>query len=219
MNMQVIQGMALFQGLPASALETIVSAMKPRKLSAKEILFSEGDPGQGLWVLIEGSVRLIRADPDGREQLLKIVRPHEVFSEVVLFDGGPYPATAIAAENGAASVLYNHDAEQLLQQHPTLAWHFLKVLSRRLRTAQERIRIMSATDVMQKLAATLLHLAEEQGTLNLTISQQDLANMLGVARETISRSLGTLSAEGIVSLKRYKVEIRDQNLLTEMANK
>lgn len=219
MNMKVIQQMALFQGLPASALERIVSIMKSRSFSTKEILFSEGDLGQGVWILIEGSVRLIRADADGREQLLKVVRPHEVFSEVVLFDGGPYPATAIAAENGTASVLYNRDAEQLLQQHPTLAWHFLKVLSRRLRTAQERIRILSSTDVMQKLAATLLHLAEEQGSQNLSISQQDLANMLGVARETISRSLGALATEGVVNLRRNRVEIRDQNFLIETANK
>ena len=217
MDIHIMKSLPLFAGLPLSALEQISSILKERSFLRAETLFSEGEPGQGLWLLRTGTVKLIKIDNEGREQLLKIVRPPEVFSEVVLFDGGPYPATAVATENVTVSILHNRDAEILLQEHPSLALHFLRVLSRRLRTAQERIRILSTTDVAQKLSAILVHLSDEQDTLTLTVSHQDLASMIGTARETVSRALRDLSEAGLLSLGRNKVILNNKDFLQEIA--
>ena len=217
MDIHIMKSIPLFKGLPLTTLEDIRSILKERSFARGETLFTEGELGQGLWILRTGAIKLVKVDLEGREQLLKTVRPPEVFSEVVLFDGGPYPVTAQATERSTVSVLYNQDAEALLQEHPSLSWHFLQVLSRRLRVAQERIRILGVTDVTQKLAAILIHLSDEQKSLTLVTSHQDLANMIGTARETVSRALRGLSEVGILSLRRNKVILADKRILQEIA--
>ncbi|HSL94173.1 MAG TPA: Crp/Fnr family transcriptional regulator [Bacillota bacterium] len=209
MDRDILATVDLFRELPDSARETMATILKCRTFRRGDVLFNEGEPGEGIWILSRGAVRLIKSDSEGRERLLKIVRPGEVFAEVVLFDGGDYPATAIAADAGCATVIYNRDAEELMRQHPGLAWHFLRALSRRLRDAYDRMHIISASDVVTKLAGLLLQLSREQGKLVISISQQDLADMLGTARETISRSLGVLADQRLVTVRRNRIEILD----------
>jgi CRP/FNR family transcriptional regulator len=219
MDIERLRDAGPFKDLPQTVLTNIVAVMRNREFLRGEILFSEGEPGQGIWIVHKGTVKLVKTDALGREQLLKIVSPYEVFAEVVFFDDGPYPATAVAADNGRAMVLYNRDAEALISEHPSVAWHLLRVLSRRLRLAQERIRILSAADVTQKLAATLLHLSEQQNSPSLSLSHQDLANMLGTTRETVSRVLGSMASDGSVALGRNRVLIKSRQNLDEMANR
>jgi CRP/FNR family transcriptional regulator len=213
MDRDILAAVALFRELSASARETMATILKCRTFQRGDMLFHEGDPGEGIWILNRGAVRLIKSDSEGRERLLKIVRPGEVFAEIVLFDGGDYPATAIAADSGCATVIYNRDAEELMRQNPELAWHFLRAFSRRLRDAYERMHIISGSDVVSKLAGLLLQLSREQGKLVISISQQDLADMLGTARETISRSLSALSDQGLVTVRRNRIEILDAEAL------
>lgn len=209
MDRDILAAVALFRELPAPARETMSTILKCRTFGRGDVLFSEGEPGEGIWILNHGAVRLIKSDSEGREHLLKIVRPGEVFAEIVLFDAGHYPATAIAADPGCATVIYNRDAEELMRQHPELAWHFLRAFSRRLRDAYDRLRIISGGDVATKLSGLLLQLSREQGKLVINISQQDLADMLGTARETVSRSLSVLAEQGLIAVRRNRIEILD----------
>lgn len=213
----LLRRLPLFKDLTASDLDRIASFLKPRRLNRNEALFYEGDPGLGIWLLLNGSIKLTKTDSTGREQLLKVVLPHEFFAEVVLFDGGTYPATAVASTDGLAYVLYNDDARALIYAHPELAWHFLHVLSQRLRTAQDRIRILCASDVTARLAAILLHLAQEQQTVHLQLGRQDLANMAGVARETVSRILSSFAEAGHIKLGRNMIGIIHKDKLAEIA--
>ena len=213
MESDILANVALFRELSASARDTMATILKCRTFSRGDLLFSEGEPGEGIWILNRGSVRLVKSDSEGRERLLKIVRPGEVFAEIVLFDGGDYPATALAAETGCATVIYNRDAQQLMKENPELAWHFLRAFSRRLRDAYDRMHIIIGSDVPSKLSKLLLQLSREQGKLVINISQQDLADMLGTARETISRALSVLSADGLVSIRRNRIEILDASEL------
>ena len=213
MDRDILAAVDLFRELSASAREAMATILKCRTFQRGDVLFNEGEPGEGIWILNRGSVRLIKSDSEGRERLLKIVRPGDVFAEIVLFDGGDYPATAIAAATGCATVIYNRDAEELMRQNPELAWHFLRAFSRRLRDAYERMHIISGGDVVSNLAGLLLQLSREQGTLVISISQQDVADMLGTARETISRSLGVLADQGLVTVRRNRIEILDAEAL------
>lgn len=215
MDRDILAAVALFRELSASARETMATILKCRTFRRGDVLFNEGEPGEGIWILNRGAVRLIKSDSEGRERLLKIVRPGEVFAEIVLFDGGDYPATAIAADPGCATVIYNRDAEELMRQHPELAWHFLRAFSRRLRDAYDRMRIISGGDVASKLSGLLLQLSREQGKLVISISQQDLADMLGTARETVSRSLSVLAEQGLIIVRRNRIEILDAQELEE----
>lgn len=217
MDIATLRKLSLFKELSDTDLKRIASTLKMRSFCKGDTLFNEGDIGLGVWLVVSGTVKLVKMDALGREQLLKVVQPNEFFSEVVLFDGGAYPATALAAADGMAAVLYNTDAKILIKEHSELAWHFLHVLSARLRTAQDRIRILCSVDVTSKLAATLLHIAREQGSDVVALGRQDIANMAGVARETVSRILSSFADEGYIRLGRNKISIINKKLLSTVA--
>lgn len=217
MDIVTLRKLSLFNDLSELDLKRIASILKTRSFAKGDVLFSEGATGLGVWLVVKGSVKLIKMDASGREQLLKVVQQNEFFSEVVLFDGGTYPATAIASSEGSAVVLYNSDAKALIHMHPELAWHFLHVLSTRLRTAQDRIRILCATDVTSKLAAILLHVAREQKSAVLNLGRQDVANMAGVARETVSRILTSFAEQGYIELGRNRIALVNQKHLSLIA--
>lgn len=217
MDIVTLRKLSLFKDLNEVDIKRIANILKTRAFLKGDVLFSEGSAGLGVWLVVQGSVKLIKMDASGREQLLKVVKENEFFSEVVLFDGGNYPATAIAASEGIAVVLYNGDAKALIHAYPELAWHFLHILSTRLRTAQDRIRILCATDVTSKLAAILLHVAREQKSTVLALGRQDVANMAGVARETVSRILTSFAEQGYIELGRNKISLINQKHLSLIA--
>lgn len=209
----LLRKLPLFSELPLEDLQFVSSIVRTRCVNEGELLFAEAEPGLGVWFVLEGAVRLVKTDPLGREQLLKVVMPQEFFAEVVLFDGGSYPATAIAAMEGSVAIIYNADALLLVQSHPTLAWHFLRVLSARLRLAQERNRILSAGAASAKVAATLLLLSQEQGQDSIPLGQQDIADMAGLARETVSRVLVSFAKKGLISLRRKNITLVEKKQL------
>lgn len=212
----LLKKLQLFSDLPAVHLGSLASLLKVHHYRKHEILFSEGEAGLGVWLLLRGAVKLVKTDSQGGEQLLKVVAPEQFFAEVVLFDGGSYPATAIAQADCTLAVLYNADARALLSSHPELAWRFLHTMSDRLRAAQERIRILAGSDATVRLAAILLQMAKEQGQSQLSLSKQDLANMAGMARETVSRILSVFRDEGYILTGRNKLVIVDKRRLTAL---
>lgn len=217
MEAALLRKLPLFSSLSADDLQAVAAIVRLRRVEKGDVLFAEGEPGLAVWLVCSGAVKLVKTDSTGREQLLKTVEPQEFFAEVVLFDGGTYPATAVAASEGEVGILYNADACKLVHAHPNLAWHFLKVLSARLRRAQGRIQILCQGDAAVKIAATLLYLAQEKGTDHLAIGQQDLADMAGIARETVSRVLAKLSSEGLIVALRKKITLIDKEGLAALA--
>ncbi|MBT9177058.1 MAG: Cyclic AMP receptor protein [Firmicutes bacterium] len=212
----LLKKLPLFNDLPAPDLARLASLLKVHYYQRHEILFSEGEAGLGVWLALRGTVKLVKTDSQGGEQLLKVVAPEQFFAEVVLFDGGSYPATAIAQSDCTLAVLYNADARALLSAHPELAWRFLHTMSERLRTAQERIRILAGSDATIRLASILLHIAKEQGQDQMALSKQDLANMAGITRETVSRILAVFKDEGCIITGRNKIAITNKSQLAAL---
>jgi len=215
-ELSLLQKLPLFSNLPDADLRRIALLLRVHHFPKHAVLFSEGDAGLGVWVGLRGTIKLVKSDSLGGEQLLKVVAPEQFFAEVVLFDGGGYPATAIAQTDCTTAVLYNADARALLSERPELAWHFLHVLSQRLRTAQERIRILCGSDATVRLAEILLHVAKEQGRDQLVLGRQDLANMVGVARETVSRVLSVFAAEGYIVTGRNTIALVNKQGLASL---
>ncbi|MGC7879933.1 Crp/Fnr family transcriptional regulator, partial [Desulforudis sp. 1190] len=148
-----LKRISLFAALPPEALKSVASIVRERRYAKGRLIFVEGEPGDGVFLLQEGRIKLTRQTPDGREHILHYVNPGEVFAEIVLFDGGTYPATAEVVEDARVGVILNPDFDDLIVKHPELALAMLRIMSRRLRTAQEKVMSLALHDVTRRLVA------------------------------------------------------------------
>lgn len=201
----------------------MIAALTVEKVYRKNaLIFLEDDPGEGLFIIQQGRVKISKNSPDGREQILHILKDGDVFAEVVLFDQGVYPATAEAVEDTRVWLLRNEDMERLLQKQPKLAVKLLRLMSRRLRQSQLLIRDLALHDTCGRLAGLLLRLARREGEkaggriiLDLDLTRQELASMIGTSRETVARILSRFQKEGVLVLEKQKIVILDEQKLRD----
>ena len=195
----------------------MLAARTVRKLfSAGELLFSEGEPCNGLQIIARGKVRIFKTSVNGREQVLAVNVPGESIAEVPVFDGGPYPASAVAIEDTEIAFISRRDFNAYCLEHPEVSLKVLTVVGARLRRLVGIIEEMSFTTIRQRLIATLLKLAQSEGKktargieFQLPASHQELANQLGTVRELISRNLTRLQAEGLLDVDARQIVVKD----------
>jgi CRP-like cAMP-binding protein len=206
----------LFAGLPKEEL-SILAARAVRKLYAPgELIFVEGEPCQGFYIVVRGRVRIYKTSPNGREQMLAVEGPGNSIAELPVFDGGAYPASAAALEDTEMVFISRKDFHVFCRQHPDVALHILAVVGARLRRLVGIIEELSFTTVRQRLIALLLRESGVKGTRNgntvefeMEGSHQDLAQEIGTVRELISRNLSRLQAEGLIEVDGRKILIKD----------
>jgi CRP/FNR family transcriptional regulator len=189
-----------------------------RHFARGEPLFGRGEAAKGLFVVIHGSVRVYQIGDTGREHVLTVEGPGSSVAELPLFDGGPYPAYAEAAEDSLVFSLGRDRFSELLRERPELAEQIIRALAGRLRRLVQTVEGLALKEVRQRVAAVLLQLADEQGlqfTLPFTIEQ--IAAQLGSAREVISRALHGFAHDGLIDLEGRQVTIRDLQGLRERA--
>jgi len=195
----------------------MLAARTVRKLfSAGELLFSEGEPCSGLQIIARGKVRIFKTSVNGREQVLAVNVPGETIAEVPVFDGGPYPASAVAIEDTEIAFISRRDFNAYCLEHPEVSLKVLSVVGTRLRRLVGIIEELSFTTIRQRLIATLLKLAQSEGNktargieFQLPSSHQELANQLGTVRELISRNLTRLQAEGLLDVDARQIVVKD----------
>lgn len=211
---------SLFSGLSDREFEFLIERVSSRKYSAGEIVFSEGEPCAGLFVVESGSVRIFKSSTGGREQVLSIEGPGGSVAELPVFDGGNYPASVVAVEDAVLLFVSKQDFQALCLTHPAVALKVLKVVGGRLRRLVGIIEELSFTTVRQRLGAYLLRMAQSEGKkvaqgieVTLPSNNQELAAQIGTVRELISRNLSRLQAEGIVSIDGRSLVIRDVKAL------
>ena len=211
-----------FSNLEDDELEKVEQIMQSRTYNKGEIIFFEEEPGEGLFVLETGKVKLTKMIESGDEQILTIIKPGNIFAEVVLFGQANYPATAIALEDSQLYLIRSRDMEEIIKDNPSIALKLLDVMSKRLRRAQKLVRDMGLKDTTCRTASLLIYLAQEYGVKNgkkvridLKLTQQELANMIGTTRETISRVINKFKEENIISSSKRKMVINDLNKLKE----
>jgi len=212
----------LFTDLTESELNLVAARVTIQRFRARETVFSEGDPCRELLVVRDGRVNLLKTAANGRQQLLSVERAGNSLSEISVFDGDPYPATAEAATE---TTLLRLDAEhfrKICLQHPEMALKVIKVLGHRLRRMGRLIEDLSFSTVRGRLVAYLGHLAHEAGhrvsegvAFELTENNEQLAARLGTVRELISRNLGRLHNEGLIQISRRTVLVPNPNALAE----
>jgi CRP/FNR family transcriptional regulator len=216
----VLSGVPLFAALDAEASEALRSALIRQELPRGEQLFAEGDEGHTLFVIIEGKVKLSRAAPDGRENLLAIMGPGEMFGELSLFDPGPRTATASAVTDTVLAALTSADLQPWLTGRPEVSRQLLRALAQRLRRTNEALADMVFTDVPGRVAKALLDLGarfgadDESGTrVDHDLTQEELAQLVGASRETVNKALADFANRGWLRLEGRSVVILDRDRL------
>jgi len=220
----VLRRAPLFDALDDEGARMLRHQMSEVKLSRGEHLFMEGDDGDALYVVIEGKMKLTRAAADGRENLLSVVGPGEMFGELSLFDPRPRTSSASAVTDAALASLKHEALIPLLRERPEVSLHMLRQLARRLRRANDVNADLVFTDVPGRVAKNLLDLAERFGNqesdglhVHHDLTQEELAQLVGASRETVNKALADFAARGWLQISARSVLILDQERLRKRA--
>ncbi|MDQ2844333.1 MAG: Crp/Fnr family transcriptional regulator [Acidobacteriota bacterium] len=213
---EVLGKTALLSSLTQPELQTLAARTVRRLFSSGQLLFSEGDPCNGLHIIASGKVRIFKTSVNGREQVLAVNVPGESVAELPVFDGGPFPASGVAIEDSEIAFISRRDFQAYCMEHPEVALKVLVVVGSRLRRLVGIIEELSFTTIRQRLIAALVKLAQSDGTKTergieflLPASHQELASQLGTVRELISRNLMRLHAEGLLDVDARQIVVKD----------
>ncbi len=194
-----------------------ISACGVRKTYVKgETILREEESGSALFVIIQGEVKVVRVGEDGREVVLSILGPSDIFGEMALLDGESRSAGVIALDNADLFMIHRKDFIALLNEYPSIGISLLKHLTGRLRAADSMIKSLSLKDAYHRIGYVLLQFADERGHIrngkveidNLPV-QQEIANMAGTTRETVSRTFGKMEKLNLISVNGNMVELQD----------
>ncbi|MFN8078956.1 MAG: Crp/Fnr family transcriptional regulator [Kineosporiaceae bacterium] len=224
MDDDVVRQAPLFAALDDEAAAALKATMTTREVGRGEVLFTEGDPGDRLYIIVDGKIKLGRASGDGRENLLAILGPGEMFGELSLFDPGPRNATATAVADTSLLGVGSEDLATWLNGRPDVARQLLRSLARRLRRTNEALADLVFSDVPGRVAKALLDLSERFGTptdegLRVThdLTQEELAQLVGASRETVNKALADFAARGWLRLDQRAVLLLDIDRLRRRA--
>ena len=222
MQTAILHRIPLFMSLHTRELERIASKLVEYRCPRDGVILMEADTGSSLFIITSGRVKITRTSGAGGEVILAILRSGDFFGEISLLDGQPRTANVTAISDTEMLVLRREDFLELLDHHPNIAVGIMKVLASRLRRSDTQIKSLSLLDAKGRVASTFLQLAETAeaaGPRSVEIkelpTQQDLANMAGTSRETISRSLREFVDDGYVFRDHHYLLIRDQQKFSD----
>ena len=211
---KILASAPIFDGLGAGAVAALRKQLHPVEFPAGHVIFAEGDPGERLYIIRSGTVKIGRRISDGRQHLLTILGPSDIFGELALFDPGPRPSSAIAITKVRAVWMDRTALRGWLADRPEIAEQLLRVLARRLRRTNDALSDQIFTDVAGRVAKQLLLLAERFGvrrgdvvrvTHNLT--QEEIGQLAGASRETTHKALHHFADRGWIRLEASTVVI------------
>jgi CRP/FNR family cyclic AMP-dependent transcriptional regulator len=211
---RALRQVPLFAELPPERIQELAQMVRRRTYHRGETIFHKGDPGSGLYLLTAGQVKIVLPSETGEEALLAVLEAGDFFGELALFDGLPRSATVVAVQNAEVLVLHRDDFLGFVARNPEVAIALFGVLSRRLRAADELIQDAVFLDVPGRLAKRLLELAERHGrqtpqgiAIELKLTQQDLAAMIGATRESVNKHLGWMRDRRLIALDRQRITV------------
>lgn len=204
-TLEALRQVALFSALDEEALTSIAQVTTQREVPRGEILFFEHDPGDALYMIRTGAIKIYRVGEDGREKTLTLLEPGSAFGEMALLDDEPRSAVAQALESSRLLVLSRDDFRRVLSERPAMAQAVIRELSRRLRRTNAQLMDLVFRDVRTRVGKVLLELADRYGEphdngvrIELKLTHQELANLVGTSRESVTRVLAELQDERII---------------------
>jgi CRP/FNR family transcriptional regulator len=216
-----LKSIPYFYGLGSGELEAIRQLVFERSADRGELILLEDEPTQTVYFVVTGVVKAFKTSAEGKEQILCILRPGDSFNDVSVFDGGPNPVSAIAMSRVRLYGISKADMETLLREHPGIALNIIKVLAGKVRHFVSLVEDLSFRHVTGRVAKLLLEYAtngSEEGkgkSPRPRLTQQDMAAMVGTAREVVGRSLKALEEEGAIRMDRHRIAIVNREVLEE----
>ena len=214
----------IFQGVDPDAVSALIADMETVTFPRGMTIFDEGEPGDRLYIIVSGKVKLARHAPDGRENLLSVMGPSDMFGELSIFDPGPRTSSAVCVTEVTAATMDSTMLKAWIDNHPEISQQLLRVLARRLRRTNASLADLLFTDVPGRVAKTLLQLANRFGTqeggalrVNHDLTQEEIAQLVGASRETVNKALATFAHRGWIRLEGKSVLIVDTEHLARRA--
>jgi CRP/FNR family cyclic AMP-dependent transcriptional regulator len=218
----LLGGVPLFASLSEEALRAVEAVCRRRVFKRGETLFYEEDPGNALYIVQTGQVKIVRLAPDGEERILHLEGPGECLGELSLIDGAPRSAKAVALDRVEALVLYREEFLALVDRHPAVARAVMSGLAGMVRRLSEQVQDLTALDVPGRIAKKLLELADSHGQttpdgvqISLPLTQQELADMVGATRVAVNQALSWFRGQGILTTDRQGITLRQPEKLRQ----
>jgi CRP/FNR family cyclic AMP-dependent transcriptional regulator len=219
MDKSMLKFVPLFSELSDADLTAISKVAVTQLFRKDNMILIEEEVGSTMFVLLEGRVKISRISEEGREVILSILSEGDFFGEMSILDGQARSANVVTLEDSTILVIHREDFLQMLHDYPQIAINLLKELAHRLRRSDSQIKSLSLQNATGKVASTLLRIADDSGKIHMgqveipkLPPQQDLANMAGTSRETISRVLKTLVEQGYLRKEGNKIIILDYEM-------
>jgi len=219
----LLRGVPYFAALPGNVIDALAQVAVERRVARGQIIFLEGEPCAGLYIVGEGTVKIYKLSPQGREQIVHQLEAGSTFNDVAVLDGGPNPASAAANSDATLWVIARPDIERLAQAYPALAWALIESIARRTRHLLAMVEDLSLRSVRARLAKLLLAEAERsarRGEIRREqmVTQTEMAARLGTVREMVGRALRELVDDGLITQDRQRIVIADRERLRAIAD-
>lgn len=218
MQRELLQRVPFLAALSGEDLRWLAKRVQRRKFGRSDIVFVKDDPGESMFIVEDGAVRIYVPGTQGADLTLAVMQPGEFFGDLSLLDGRPRSASAEAARNTTLLTLEREDLTELVLSRPQAALAILTVIAARLRETDQMASDLAFLDVSGRLARRLLDLASTNGkdhedgvVINATITQEELANMIGVTRESVNRNLGMFRRLGLIAREGRRIVVLDED--------
>jgi len=216
----ILSGIPSFSGLSEKQIEELQEIVVNRHFNKGQLLFSEGDNGDGFYVVISGLVKIFKVSTEGKEHIMRVVGPGEPFGQVAVYGGRSFPESAQTMVKSRLLFFPRTAFVEIITKNPSLALNMLAVLSMRLREFTVHVENLALKEVPGRLAAYLIYLSDEQGendSVTLGISKGQLASLLSTTPETLSRILAQMAAKNLIDVMRRDITILDLEGLKGLA--
>ncbi|MCX6023739.1 MAG: Crp/Fnr family transcriptional regulator [Chloroflexi bacterium] len=216
----LLRRIPLFDALSEEALQELGSRVRRRRFRNGDVIFHKDDPGSTLYLLESGQVKVYVPTEDGKDIILAMLMPGQFFGELSLLDNKPRSATAAATEETVTLILERDDLFAFLRENPDIALRLLEVIAARLRQTDSLLEDIAFLDIDGRLAKRLLDLSKTFGqasetgtTIELRLTQEELAAMIGATRESVAKRLGYYRRRGFITIENHRITIlRPQEL-------
>lgn len=222
-GLDLLRAVPLFRDFDPSELSEVAQLVTTRRYAKHETIFREGDPGQTFYLILTGSVAIVRIAADGKETILSLLKKSDFFGEMSIFDTAVRAASVRTLTSVEVGAIERNDFLALIDRSPRIGRLLVIALSDRLRAANKLISATTSQDIRSRLAALLLNLMANFGEvaptgtkITLRLTNQEMANMIGTTRETVNRTLNRFWDERLIDMRTAHVIIVDPDKLRGM---
>ncbi|WP_210687276.1 Crp/Fnr family transcriptional regulator [Mycolicibacterium sp. GESEQ-9] len=222
---EVLARAGIFQSVSPDAVAALVRQLEPVTFRRTEVVFSEGEPGDTLYIITAGKVKIGRKSVDGRDSLITLMGPSDMFGELAIFDPGPRTSTVTALTEVKAVMMSRSVLRSWIADRPEIAEQLLRVLARRLRRTNDNLSDLIFTDVPGRVAKQLLYLAQRFGSRDGTalrvdheLTQEEIAQLVGSSRETVNKALSDFAQRGWIRVQGRSILIDNAERLAKRAH-